>query len=77
MTKEHTKDVVDDAIFFLRDALIVETELKASIKRLDNRNSELEKAIAIWCRENAGDIDFANDAEAITWFIHYTNALDL
>jgi hypothetical protein len=42
------------------------------------RIAKLEKAIAIWCRENAGEgIDFGSDAEAVKWFIHYTNALDL
>lgn len=62
----------------LKDALIVETVLKKQIKEQGDQITDLEKAIAIWCREHApSNITFGNDDEAIKWFTAYTNAMDM
>jgi len=55
----------------LIDALTVETTLKKSIKTLSDRNTELERAIAIYLREDPAprEIEFDTDAEAVRWFI--------
>ena len=43
---------------------------------LKQRVEAAERAIAIWSRENAGDIEFGSDEEAVRWFKVYTDLMD-
>ena len=54
----------------LKDALEVETVLKKQIKTLTDRNTALERAIAIYLRDPVQycDLDFDTDEEAVRWF---------
>ena len=53
-----------------RDATIKNLEhVEHEMKRLDKENYVLRKAIAIYCREELGEIEFENDNEAIKYFV--------
>ena len=46
------------------------------ISDLVKREADLERAICLWVRDNAGSkISFASEEEAIRWFIEYTDML--
>ena len=41
-----------------------------------NHIEAMEKAIAIYCREAQGQMEFTDDEEAVTWFMGYADAVE-
>ena len=52
-------------------------EMKMLRNEAGNRIEDMEKAISIWVREKVDEpMEFADDEEAVEWFIEYSDALD-